>query len=468
MNTHLQSLRRAAGTAALVLALAAGAGTAFAQVAFDAVDADYAGRVRASAAKPGPVYPGSQVKIAGQNFKPGQAVTIARGLAPLAEGVTADQEGKFEATFTLPADAVPGMNKLVLSTAAPYHAEIVDLKISPEIPLSGADKFKLTSKKLVPGLYQTAYSAKSDAIFVTAAVGRPPVKESALLKVDPQSLEIVARATPPAAPARPDGSDGGVFAVYGIAVDDANGTVWVTNTRQDTVAVYSQADLSLIRQFEPGAVPHARDVAVDEANGKVFASPVGKAFVPVFDARTNAFVKNIPIRSNLRGQEFSPASMKLDQAGGKLYVVSLSTAEVAIIDTATDAVEKVVAVKGALNAIGVAYDAEAGHILVAGQNSDSLLVVDAATGETLKNVPVGAGALNVVFEPASKLAFVANRDSGTVTVVDRDGAIVANLDGSPLPNHLSTDGRGNVILVNKARDAEDPAGDNVTIISPAG
>src|SRR5690606_7202652 len=106
MTIHLHTLRRAAGSAALVLLLATGG--AFAQVAFDAVDGDYTGRVRASAAQPGAIYPGSEVKVSGQNFKPGQAITVARGTAPLTEGLTADQEGKFEATFPLPADAVPG------------------------------------------------------------------------------------------------------------------------------------------------------------------------------------------------------------------------------------------------------------------------------------------------------------------------------------------------------------------------
>jgi DNA-binding beta-propeller fold protein YncE len=463
MTTYLRTLRLAAGTAALALVMATGS---LAQVAFDAVDGDYTGRARLSAAKPGPVHAGSEVKVSGQRFKPGQAVTLSRGTSALTEGVTADAEGKFEATFTLPADAATGMNRLVLSTAAPYHADIVDLKISPVVPLSGEDRFTLTAKKLVPGLYQTAYSAKANAIFVTASSGRPPVKDTAVLKVDPETLEIVATGTPGAAPARADGSDGGLFAVYGVGVDDATGTVWITNTRQDTVAVYSQSDLSLVKQFEPGLVPHARDIVVDEARGKAYASSIGRPAISVFDAKAPAFTKDLEIASKVRGEEFSPASLKLDAATGKLYVVSLSTAEVAVVDTATDTVETVVPVKGALNAIGVAFDAEAGRILVAGQNSDSLLVVDAASGETLQNVAVGAGALNVVFDPASKLAFVASRDAGTVTAVDRDGNIVANLPVSPLPNHVSLDGKGNVIVVNKSRNPEDPSGDNITIISP--
>lgn len=467
MTMISETFRRTAGPAALALILAATTGGALAQVAFDGVDTDYAGRVRAASASQGqPIVPGSEVKVSGQNFKPGQAVTIARGLAPLAEA-TADGEGKFEAGFTLPTDAVAGMHPLVLTTAKPYHAETFDLKISPDIPLSGADKFTLTASKLVPGLYQTAYSARNDAIFVTSATGRPPVKQSALLKVDPATLKIVAQATPGAAPARKDGSDGGVYAVYGIGIDDAQDTVWVTNTRQDTVAVYKQSDLSLVRQFEAGTVPHARDVAVDGKNGKAYVSPVGSPFVAVFDTRANAFLKNIDIASTVRGKEFSPASLQFDAGSGKLYVVSLSTAEVAIVDTATDTVEKVFPVKGALNAIGIAYDAETNRVLIAGQNSDNLLIVDAASGETLKNVPVGAGALNVAFEPVQRRAFVANRDAGTVAVVDIDGNLVANLDVSPLANHLFADGKGDVLAVNKSRNPDDPDGDRIVRISPA-
>lgn len=467
MSTIFAAFRRTAGPAAFALVLAAATGGALAQVAFDSVDTEYAGRVRAVSATQGqPILPGSDVKVTGQNFKPGQTVTIARGVAPLAEA-TADAEGKFEAGFTLPADAVPGMHPLVLTAASPYHAETVDLKISPDVPLSGADAFALTAGKLVPGLYQAAYSARNDAIFVTSAVGRPPVSQSALLKVDPATLKIVAQATPPAAPARQDGSEGGFYAVYGIAVDDAQDSVWVTNTRQNTVAVYRQSDLSLVKQFEPGVVPHARDVAVDEKNGKAYASPVGNPFIPVFDTATNAFLKNIDIASTVRGKQFSPASLRFDAGSGKLYVVSLSTAEVAIIDTATDAVEKVFPVKGALNAIGIAYDGETNRVLVAGQNSDNLLIVDAASGETLKNVAVGAGALNVAFEPVSRRAFVANRDAGTVAVVDLDGNLVANLDLSPLANHVLADGKGDVLAVNKSRNPDDPNGDRIVRISPA-
>ena len=41
--------------------------------------------------------------------------------------------------------------------------------LAPQLPLSGQAKFATQSNKLVPGLYQSAYSAASNAVFVTSA-----------------------------------------------------------------------------------------------------------------------------------------------------------------------------------------------------------------------------------------------------------------------------------------------------------
>lgn len=461
---HSQAGLRMAGMAALVLA---GIGNAAAEVAFDAPDAEYKGQVRAAATEAAkPIVPGSEVELTGQNFKAGQEVFLLRGRAALlGDTIVADEEGKFSVKITLPADAVPGVHPLVVTTDKPYNAATFDLKISPDVPLSGEDKFEIVTAKVGVGLYQSAYSAKHDALFVGAAVGRPPVKQSALYKLNPETLEVVAEVTPAAAPSE-DGSDKGLLAIYGVAVDDTNEKVWVTNTRQNTVAVYNQDDLSLAKQFEPGLVTHARDVAVDETNGKVYATPVGVPQVVVFDAKALEFAKNIDIATNVRGESFSPTSLQFDPKTSKLFVASMSTNEVAVIDTATDTVEKVLAVPGSNGSIGVAYDSETNSVFVVAQGSDNLVILNGENGEVLHDVPVGAGSLNVAFEPVSRLAFVSNRGAGTVTVVNLEGEIVANLDNWPYANHVYADGRGNIYAVNKTVGEDNPLGDRVTKITP--
>ncbi|KLJ01151.1 YncE family protein [Luteimonas sp. FCS-9] len=456
--------------AVLALALSAATGLAGAQV-FSQPDVDFKGSVRAASPV---VLPGSEVELAGSGFKPGQRITLQRGETVLnAQPFVADAEGGFKGRVAIPADAAVGVHPVVVRTSGPDAASIFELKVSRQLPVSGQERFDVRSAKLAQGLYQVAYSAKNDALFVTSAVGRPPVTVSALQKVDPQSLQVVASVTPgqapapaprPGQPARP----GGVFAVYGVGVDDANGNVWVTNTRQNTVAVYRQSDLSLVKQFPVGAVPHSRDIVVDAQRGRVYATAAGENFISVFDAKRLAQLDNIVIESGVRGEKFAPTSLDLDPATGKLYTASMSTPEAAVIDTASNAVEKVIPLVNARSAIGVAWNPVGKRLLVVSQGSDNLLIVDPQTGTIDHDVYVGAGALNVSYEPTRRLAYVVNRGADTIAVVDDSGKVVANFDGGSFPNHVSKGADGVVYAVNKARGAEDPKGDHIRRIAPKG
>src|SRR5690606_21637487 len=99
---------------------------------------------------------------------------------------------------------------------------------------------------LPAGVYQGAYSARSQRLYVASATGRPPVKESRLLAIDPAGPRVVGSIVPAPQASR---SDGQVQAVYGLTVDDARSQIWTTNTRSGSVAVYRQSDLSLVKQF---------------------------------------------------------------------------------------------------------------------------------------------------------------------------------------------------------------------------
>lgn len=460
----------------IALATAGGATGVFAQTAFSAPDRTFDGSVRfASAVRGQPLYAGQAVVITGEGFKAGQTVTLMHGATALDTGpLTAGQDGKFEARITLPTEAAVGVHPIIVTAQGPYAATVVDLKVSPNIPLSGADAYTVQTQSLTPGLYQSAYSARNNAVFVTSATGRPPVRVSELLRLDGDSLAITARVTPGAAPAREPrpgaaagSTDAGVYAVYGVGVDDLNNNVWVTNTRQNTVAVYSQADLSLVKQFEPGTVNHARDILIDHNRNKAYASATFAPEVVAFDARTLEVVARVAIQSGVRGETFSAASLDFDAANGKIYVVSNSTNEVAIIDTATDTVDKVIPVPGARSTIGVAHDEQTNRIFVAAQGTDNLIILDAETGAVVHDIPVGAGALNVAFNPTSRRAYVSNRGASTITVVNPDtGAIVANLGPAPLANHVTADGRGGVYAVTKSGGEGATNNDSIMHITP--
>lgn len=453
---------------ASLLALALIATPAMAETLFTA-PVEFQGSVSASAPERGaPIYRGSKAVIAGEKLIPGQEITLMRGPKALNDApIIVDAEGNFSFSLDVDPDAAIGLQPILVIAEKPAAAEVITLKISPEIALAGAENYDIANGPVTRGLYQVDYSKANNVIYVTSAVGRPPVKQSALTKLDADSLKVLAEISPEAAPARVDGSEGGLFALYGVGVDDVNGKVWVTNTRQNTISVYEQSDLSLVKQFAPGTVNHARDVVIDAAAGRAYAAATRTGNIEVFDTKTLEKLEPITFTSAKRGGEYSAMALDIDTEAGKLVNVSMSTDELGIADLKTGET-RVLALPGAKAASGVAYDAVDGLIFVVSQKSDNLLIVDEAKGEVLFDVPVGAQPLNVTFEPKSRLAYVANRGSGTIAVVNTKGEIVANLDAGNATNQLRADGEGRVWAVNKARGENDPTGDNIWRVTPKG
>jgi len=469
--TFLSSLR--AGASALVLMSIAA--PLCAESIYTPVAKDFAPMVRAQSAQDGaPVYAGSKVVISGERLVPGQEITLMRGATVLnAEGpIVVDQDGRFKFELTLDAEAATGQQPVVLLAEKPAAAQVVNVKVSPKLALAGAEKYDITSGPVANGLYQVIHDEKSGAVYVTSAVGRPPVKVSEVTRLDAETLKVTGQVIPPAAPAParpgPDGAaaEPGLYAVYGIDIDTENNRIWVSNTRQDSIAVYDAKEMALVKQFEPGTVSHGRDVVVDETRGRAYIAATRTNRIEVFDTKTFEKLDPIEITTSRRGGEWSSMALDLDEASGILVNVSMSSNEVAVIDLNADSV-KVLPLPGALAASGVAYDPQEKLIFVASQQSDNLLIVSAEDGTILHDVPVGAQPLNVTFEPVSRQAFVANRGSGTITVVNTKGEVTANLDAGSRPNQLRADGQGTVWAVNKSLGQDDDRGNMIWRIRPA-
>ena len=315
---------------------------------------------------------------------------------------------------------------------------------------------------VAPGLYQTAYSPSRNSLYVTSAVGRPPVTQSSLIKLDADTLAYQKHVVPDVDPTATDRDgkplEGARYAVYGVAVDDEHGTVWVTNTRQSTVAVYDADTLTLIKQFDKNTVVHSRDVIIDAVRDRAYVSSARSNRIAVFDTSTNTPLSDIAVGRD--ADDFSPMSLALDEASGTLVTVSASSAKAAIIDVASGSVAEAALPDGVSRASGVAYDPATGRIYVASQGTGDLVVVEkdgtvvnqVVTATGLKDADgkdISSGALNVALDPANSLVYVTNRNAGTITVHDLDGTIRQTIDAGRNPNHVQYDGRGHVYAVNK-------------------
>ncbi|WP_010137917.1 hypothetical protein [Oceanicola sp. S124] len=446
----MASLSRAAVTA-LILSLP---GAAMAQV-FD-TPAPFDANVSLSGPDRGAVVPGATVSVSGQGFVAGQDVRLLRG-AEVLTTLTADGEGAIAWSFELPADAALGLHPIVVQTEGPDSASVVELKVSPDLALTGAEAYDEKTAQFARGLYQVAHSAANGTIFTASAVGRPPVEVSQITKLDADTLEVLAEVTP-------DDASRGVFAVYGIAVDDAHGNVWTTNTRQNTVAVYAQDDLSLVKQFPEDTVGHPRDVVIDSANNRAYVSTSFTGEIVVFDTETLDAVEPLNVGSDVRRGTFGAMALELDAQNGQLYTVSRSTPEVARIDLATGEITLLAA--PIISGTGVTVDPATGTIYVAGGQSDNVVGLS-AEGEVLFDSKVGSFPLNLAFDALNGQVFSSNRMSGTLTALNgQTGEVEAVLNGGTFPNYLDVLEDGTVLAVNKSRGEEDPEGDILRAITP--
>ncbi|MFJ4330943.1 YncE family protein [Streptomyces sp. NPDC088935] len=301
---------------------------------------------------------------------------------------------------------------------------------------------QVTTAKLTKGLYQSAYSERNDVLWVTAAVGRPPVTESHLLKVDPRTLAVRADVTPPVT----DAATGAVEAVYGVAVDDEHNTVWTTNTRNNTVSVYSQRTGEHLASLPN--VSHAREIVVDEKHNTVWASAFGDGTLVAFDTKTLKEKERVTVEGA------GPTGLTVNEKTGALYAADLNNDRLIELRRGATTPRFLPAGDGP---ISVSLSKNGRTAYTADQTSGTLSVVDLRKGVVTKSVATGAGALSVATDERSGDALVVNRTDATVTRVDpRRGTVKETVATGANPNHVEVaDGTAYVVDKSGAGAAED-------------
>ncbi|MFI8490266.1 YncE family protein [Streptomyces rubrogriseus] len=300
----------------------------------------------------------------------------------------------------------------------------------------------VTTAKLTKGLYQSSYSERNNVLWVTAAVGRPPVTESHLLKVDPKTLEIEADFTPPVT----DTATGAVEAVYGVAVDDEHNTVWTTNTRNNSVSVYSQRTGEHLASLPN--VDHAREIVVDEKHDTVWASAFGDGTLVAFDTKTLKEKERVTVEGA------GPTGLTVNEKTGALYAADLNNDRLIELVRGSETPRFVPAGDGP---ISVSLSKNGRTAYTADQTSGTLSVVDLRKGVVTKSLATGAGALSVATDERSGDVLVVNRTDANVTRVDvKKGVIEETIATGTNPNHVEiTNGTAYVVDKSGATATED-------------
>ena len=278
----------------------------------------------------------------------------------------------------------------------------------------------------LPGQFQVGYSKKNHKLFVPT-VGARGNLASSLARVDADTLQTEAFAELPVK--QNDKGQYGYTSAYGVTVDDVDGTVWVTNTTDNSVAVYDQQTLKLIwtnegvKEGDPNWIEHPRSVLVDHESGKAFVT--GRFFVSAIDLKTKQVEKIQLEGAPDNGTRYISMNLFLD--GGKLYVPERTGGKLFVVDAKTFKVEKTIQTQGEDSTVevrpsDVAVDRSLGEIYVSSQGvkgvNSGISVYDLRTGEFKKFVKFGTQALALEHDEDSDLVYVTDFGTGKVAVFD--------------------------------------------------
>lgn len=324
----------------------------------------------------------------------------------------------------------------------------------------------------IPGQYQIRHS-KNGKIFIAGS--NRDMSVSTIARLDEKTLQIEAIATLPITRAG-TGYNAGYknLGAFGIDVDDENGTIWVTNTRDNAVSVYDQNNLNLLwtnygaQEGDENWIEHPREVKVDAASGKAFVT--GRFFVSAIDLKTRK-VEKIKVGGDEEGKRY--ISMNTTIHNGKLYVPERTTGKVYVIDTSTFKVLQEIQTHADVEGVDVlpsdiAIDVSEQEIYVSAQGSydrqsgeskgnSGVTVYDLKTGEYKKSIPVGKQALALVNDEDRDLVYVTDFATGKVGVIDgrADRLIGEVQSASKGANDITLGTDGEVYIANKDGFAPD-------------
>ncbi|RDD69890.1 YncE family protein [Paracoccus versutus] len=248
-------------------------------------------------------------------------------------------------------------------------------------------------------------------------------------------------------------------------MDRSRGWIYAGNTKDGSLTVIDAKGgipLQVIQLGKPGKkgkMEPTRMIEVDEASGRVFVTgPTEEGIVWIADGPGGKLLYRIEdVGRWAAGLAYDPA--------GRLYIGGGGPDEIAVLDPRTGqrlasfSTGDTTAADGDKSAhffVNLSLDAAGNRLFAVDSHSGSLYVWDTGSGRILAQVPIGKGALDVVYSAARNEAYVTyygtdqqdRTGTGGLVVVDATAyAVRRELAVKPFPSNLSLDEAGQVLFL---------------------
>jgi len=312
------------------------------------------------------------------------------------------------------------------------------------------------SVKVPAGVYEVVVSDSGDTVYV-ASIGARGANKATITVLDGATLAVKREI------------DVSAQAAFGLGINNKTQMLYTSNTRNGNVSAIDLKTGKTIAVIGDPAEPkaHTYRVLVDETNNLVYVSIAAKSSqIWVIDGATNKMSHTI------NGTGETTMGLAIDPATGLLYGANRGTNEVIEIDPKKRVITRRFPAGGERPS-QIAIDPKTSRLFVTNQGTHDISVIDTRTGNLIRTVKTGTQALGVGFNPALNRVFVANRQGGTVTVINAETyAVEANLAAGSLPNTVAISAKTNTTYVTSkaktgpadAPPVEDPNGDTLTMI----
>ncbi|NPD16358.1 hypothetical protein HOY34_14255 [Xinfangfangia sp. D13-10-4-6] len=260
---------------------------------------------------------------------------------------------------------------------------------------------------------------------------------------------------------------------FALAVDHQRGLLYAGNTKDGSLSVIDAKSGFFLRTIqlgkpgEGGKMEHTRMIEVDQATGRVFVTgPTNEGIVWIIDPGQSEPTHRID------NAVIWAAGLAYDGAD-RIYIGGGGAEEILVLNAETG--EKITTFstgdtppgQGSDSAhfmVNLSLDAKGGRLFAVDSHEGKLYVFNTADGSIIAQVPIGPGALDVIWNPARDEAYVTyygfNRaqpiGTGGIMVIDtKDYRIARDLGVKTFPSNLSLDVENQLLFASVSEPAND-------------
>lgn len=229
-------------------------------------------------------------------------------------------------------------------------------------------------------------------------------------------------------------------APIGLAVSPDNGSLYVTNSGDNTLTVINISTNRPVATINVGNTPYS--VAVSPDGRTVYVSNSKNDTVSVIDAATDMVTATIKVGS-------APWGIKTNPRTGDVYVLNQNDGTVSIIYN--NNIKATIPV-GKNPGVGLAVSSDGTRLYVANADSNNVSVIDTSTNKVVTSINTGSGPYGLALSPNGSYLYVTELGDQAISVVrTKDYNISATYNAS-YPSAIAVRPDGKVLYVSDAID----------------